>query len=88
MSEFKSYEEVALTGLSDLQEQGRSDVPKMMLEYLVCTGRWAGCHVLSRGTRQRSMLEREDDGSSSKPVEFEDQNCSGYSCSLPADTER
>lgn len=31
--------EVALTGLSGLQEK-RSDVSRTMLEFLVCTGGW------------------------------------------------
>lgn len=39
--------------------------------------------MLRRRTRQNCRSERDDDGSSLKPVEFEDQNCSGDNCFPP-----
>lgn len=47
----RATEEVALTGLSDLQEKGRVRVSRTPLEFLVCKARWVGCHVLSCGAR-------------------------------------
>lgn len=62
---------MSFTGLSGFQEQ-RREISRMMLEFLVCTGRWVAYHVLSCGTRWKSRLEREDDGFSLKPVKSED----------------
>lgn len=56
----------------------------MMLESLVCTAASMGYHALSCRIGQNCRLEKEEGGSSSMPVECEDQNCSGNNCSQQA----
>lgn len=47
---------MAFTGPSDLQEKGKSEVPRMMLTKVSSLHRRVG--VLGCGTRQSSRLER------------------------------